>query len=111
MLVNLDISRDTITPADQEVMLDPVIHYQHPPASYLEGPRQVFFGGRLCLERDLVSRHLVRVDRLPLPGDRVIFVNTAAYQMDLSATTAALHPVPPKVVAHERSGRFMLESD
>lgn len=110
-LVNLDISRDTITPADQEVMLDPVVGYRGAPAEY-GGPARVFFAGHLCLENDLVSRHLVELPRLPLPGDRVVFVNTAAYQMDLSAASALLHPLPRKVVAvEERPGRFALTPD
>lgn len=110
-LVNLDIARDTITPADQEVMLDPVVIRRHPEAAYAPGPCAVFLAGHLCLERDLVARHLVHLDRLPLPGDLVVFVNTAAYQMDLSASTALMHPTPPKVVAHETGTGYELEAD
>jgi diaminopimelate decarboxylase len=109
-VVNLDISRDTITPADQEVMLDPIVGYRGAPAEY-GGPAGVFFAGRLCLENDLVSRHLVELPRLPRPGDRVVFVNTAAYQMDLSAAAALLHPLPRKIVVTEHEGRFVLAAD
>lgn len=110
-VVNLDIGRDTVTPADQEVMLDPVIVYRRPPEEYTTCPDGLLFGGRLCLERDLVSRHLIYPERLPLPGDRVVFVNTAAYHMDLSATTALMHPLPPKIVATETTLGFSLEPD
>lgn len=110
MMVNLDIARDTITPADQEVMLDPVICYRRRAEEY-GGPCGVFFGGQLCLERDFVTRRQVWLERLPLPGDQVVFVNTAAYQMDLSATSALMHPLPPKVVAHEHRNGFTVELD
>ncbi|NUS42548.1 MAG: decarboxylase [Mycobacteriaceae bacterium] len=110
-VVNLDIGRDSITPVDQEVMLDPVVLHRHADAAYRPCPAGVFLGGRLCLERDLIARHRLFPDRLPLPGDRVVFVNTAAYQMDLSAAAASGHPTVPKIVAAESSGRFILEPD
>jgi diaminopimelate decarboxylase len=103
-LVSLDLSRDMVTPADQEVMLDPVMIYRG--AGYPDTPAGVFLAGQLCLERDMISNHLVRLPRLPQPGDLVIFVNTAAYQMDLSAAEALMHPRPPKVVAVPRPGGF-----
>lgn len=108
-LVQLDLSRDMVTPADQEVMLDPVIIPRRPdqPAQ----PCEVFLAGHLCLERDMISNHLVRLPQLPEPGDLVAFVNTAAYQMDLSAAGALLHPRPPKVAAVCRDGVFLWHRD
>jgi diaminopimelate decarboxylase len=108
-LVNLDLSRDTITPADQEVMLDPILLHRGPAES--AGPAQVFLGGHLCLERDMVARHLVTLPREPLPGDLLVFANTAAYQMDLSAAPALRHPLPRKIVVTEQDGEFALELD
>jgi diaminopimelate decarboxylase len=95
-MATLDISRDTITPVDQEVLLDPLLL----PQTSGE-PAAVFLAGRLCLERDMVTRRKVFFDRMPRPGDRLAFVNTAAYQMDLSAAAALGHPLPPKIVAIE----------
>lgn len=109
LLVNLDLSRDTITPADQEVLLDPVVVYRG--AGHDGTPCGVFLAGNLCLERDMISNHLVRLPKLPLPGDLVVFVNTAAYQMDLSATEALMHPRPPKVAAARRGGVFQFVRD
>jgi hypothetical protein len=97
LLVNLDLSRDKICPAGQEVMLDPVLIYRSAPRSGLAdphaGPGQragLFLGGNLCLERDMIFNHLTFVERLPVPGDIVAFINTAAYQMDLSASGALM---------------------
>ena len=106
-LVVLDLSRNQITPADQEVMLDPVLvdGRGDPPA---EG---VFLAGRLCLESDLVSRRKVFLDAEPRSGDLLAFVNTAAYQMDLSASSAGGHPPPRKVAAVLDGDRFTFAAD
>ena len=110
-LVNLDISRDAITPADQEVMLDPVVIFRRPPAVYRDKPGGVFLAGHLCLERDMVFNHKLFLDRLPQPGDRVIFTNTAAYQMDLSAAKPLMHNALKKVVAVRDGDTFVVNDD
>ncbi|MER7604785.1 alanine racemase [Nocardioides sp. NPDC127503] len=106
-LVVLDLSRNQITPADQEVLLDPVLvdGRGEPPA---EG---VFLAGRLCLESDLISRRKVFLESEPSSGDVLAFVNTAAYQMDLSASSAGGHPPPPKVAAVWDGERFAFVAD
>ncbi|MFI2229538.1 decarboxylase [Nocardia testacea] len=110
VLVHLDISRDTVTPADQEVMADPLllpgegIAPDGPPAG-------VFLAGRLCLERDLVTAHTVWLPWLPRPGDLIVFPNTAGYHMDLSAAAAAMHPSAEKVVVTGHGGRFLTTPD
>ncbi|WP_024805204.1 alanine racemase [Nocardia sp. BMG51109] len=108
VLVNLDLSRDTVTPADQEVMVDPIVlpaTGSAEPAT-ATGSVGVFFAGRLCLERDLITNHKVWLDALPRPGDLVVFPNTAAYHSDLSAAAASLHPLPPKLAVTHRDGIF-----
>ncbi|MFI6865865.1 alanine racemase [Nocardia sp. NPDC050406] len=107
-LVNLDVSRDTVTPADQEVMVDPVLL---PAARGDEQPVGVFLAGRLCLERDLVTNHKVWLPRRPVPGDVVVFPNTAAYHMDLSAATASMHPRVPKLAVTQGPDGFQVCRD
>jgi len=115
VLVNLDISRDKICPADQEVMLDPVLIYRPPagpPSRDPAGARPgVFFAGNLCLERDMITNHLMFVPRLPEPGDIVAFVNTAAYQMDLSASAALMQRQPAKAVVRSTAAGFAAHAD
>ncbi|MEU4596402.1 decarboxylase [Nocardia sp. NPDC023988] len=106
-LVHLDLSRDTVTAADQEVLIDPLVLSE----SGESAPAGVFFAGHLCLERDLVTQRQVRVPRIPVPGDPVVFPNTGAYHMDLSAANAAMHPTPPKVAVLHRDSRFELSGD
>jgi diaminopimelate decarboxylase len=110
-LVNLDISRDRICPADQEVMLDPVLVHNGAPRDYVDRPVGVYFGGTLCLERDMVYAHKTWLEKLPLPGDLAVFVNTAAYQMDLSASEALMHPKAPKIVVVQTSGDFRVRAE
>ncbi|MGW4364292.1 decarboxylase [Nocardia takedensis] len=109
VLVALDLSRDAVTPADQEVMVDPIVLARDGADAY-GTPVGVYFTGHLCLERDMITNHLVRLARLPRPGDLVVFPNTAAYHMDLSAARACLHPPIPKV-AVVLADRFLLCPD
>jgi diaminopimelate decarboxylase len=118
LLVNLDLSRDKICPAGQEVMLDPVLIYRSAPdpaperREHRDGPcRGVFLGGNLCLERDMIFNHLTFVERLPRPGDIVAFVNTAAYQMDLSASEALMQRRAAKVAVTSSDRGFVVYAD
>jgi diaminopimelate decarboxylase len=125
VLVNLDISRDKICPADQEVMLDPILIYRSADGERVDGESAdgepaggqhrhkagVFFAGNLCLERDMIFNHLTFVDRLPEPGDIVVFVNTAGYQMDLSASAALMQRQPGKAVVVSEGGGFAAHAD
>ncbi|MBF6255895.1 Y4yA family PLP-dependent enzyme [Nocardia farcinica] len=109
MLVTLDLSRDTVTPADQEVMVDPLVL---PGARRDDGPAVgVYFAGRLCLERDLITTRQVFLPGLPAPGDVVVFPNTAAYHMDLSASTAARWAPPRRWVVESTEAGFAARPD
>ncbi|QLY28509.1 decarboxylase [Nocardia huaxiensis] len=112
LLVHLDVSRDTVTPADQEVMVDPLLvsSTEHGPSD--SGAAGVFLAGRLCLERDLVTNHKVWLPHRPRSGDMIVFPNTGAYHMDLSAATASMHPLPPKLAVFRCSdGEFQVCRD
>ena len=118
---DLDLSRDKICPAGQEVMLDPVLIYRSAPEAGPDGPgdpavgpgqpQGVFLGGNLCLERDMIFNHLTFVERLPEPGDIVAFVNTAAYQMDLSASEALMQRRAAKVAVESSDRGFVAHAD
>ncbi|MBH0779173.1 type III PLP-dependent enzyme domain-containing protein [Nocardia bovistercoris] len=109
IVVAVDLSRDSVTPADQEVMVDPLVLSNTRQGG--RGPVGVYFAGRLCLERDMITNHKVWLEWMPRPGDLVVFPNTAAYHMDLSASSASMHPLPPKVAVTHRDGRFVAVPD
>ncbi|WP_280422163.1 decarboxylase [Nocardia carnea] len=110
VLVHLDLSRDSVTPADQEVMADPLLLPGRPPAPPGD-PVGVYLAGRLCLERDLITAHKIWLPWRPRPGDLVVFPNTAAYHSDLSAATAAMHAPANKVAIEFREGTFRATAD
>ncbi|MBF6137502.1 decarboxylase [Nocardia otitidiscaviarum] len=112
-LVNLDVSRDTVTPADQEVMVDPMLLPGSgvPDIDPGDAPVGVFLAGRLCLERDLITNHKVWLPWRPRPGDVIVFPNTGAYHMDLSAANASMHPRPPKLAVAQRGDGFRVCRD
>ncbi|HMY04055.1 MAG TPA: hypothetical protein PKA48_11890, partial [Candidatus Obscuribacter sp.] len=114
-IVCLNMKRQDISFLDQEIFVDPIIIEKHDE----EGARQteqdsqgkeepigVYFAGNLCLESDLVHRHMTYLDKLPSPGDLVVFVNSSGYFMDFSASTSIMQPVAEKVAVMERDGKF-----
>ncbi|MEU7764932.1 alanine racemase [Nocardia sp. NPDC049190] len=122
VLVNVDLSRDSVTPADQEVMVDPIVlpRVVRQAASAGSDPAQgstesepvgVYFAGQLCLERDLITNHKVWLPAPPRPGDPIVFPNTAAYHMDLSAASASMHPPPGKLAVTYDAGAFQVIRD
>ncbi|WP_454198798.1 decarboxylase [Nocardia sp. Marseille-Q1738] len=114
VLVHVDLSRDSVTPADQEVMVDPILlptDAAARTADFRPGPVGVYFAGRLCLERDLITNHKVWLRAEPRPGDAVVFPNTAAYHMDLSAATASMHPLPAKLAVTRHADSFQIVPD
>lgn len=111
LLAHLDLGRDTVTPADQEVMVDPLLLPGPGLSAPALEPTPVFLAGRLCLERDLVTTRTVWLPWLPRPGDLVVFPNTAGYNMDLSAASAAMHRTPDKVAIEFHDGDFRSTPD
>jgi len=114
-IICLNMKRQDISFLDQEIFVDPVIIEKDPEANIpeLEAPVGVYFAGNLCLESDLIYRHLTYVKKLPKAGDLVVFVNSAGYFMDFSASTSIMHPIAKKVAVMEREGEFtwMLDSE
>ncbi|MGQ4618529.1 decarboxylase [Nocardia sp. R7R-8] len=113
VLVHVDLSRDSVTPADQEVLVDSILlpRADATVGDGATGPVGVYLAGRLCLERDLITNHKVWLPARPRPGDAVVFPNTAAYHMDLSAATASMHPLPAKLAVTRGPDGFRVVPD
>lgn len=105
-LVSLRMKRQDISFLDQEIFVDPVIIYQQEPAGAADEPVAVYFSGNLCLESDLIYRHKTYLRALPKPGDLVVFLNTAGYFMDFSASESIMQPVAKKVALSQRGSQF-----
>lgn len=110
-LVLLNMKRQDLAFLDQEVFVDPVVIYRTQPDATTPHTVPVFFAGDLCLESDLICRHLTFLSKLPEPGDLVAFLNTAGYFMDFSACSAIMQPVARKVAVCEDVERFVWIAD
>lgn len=104
LLVNLSMKRQDLAFLDQEIFVDPiVVHRKEPPR---QQPVEVFFAGNLCLESDLIYRHKTFLSNCPSKNDAVVFINTAGYFMDFSASEAIMNPVARKVAIKQHNEKL-----
>ncbi|BBH67359.1 diaminopimelate decarboxylase [Actinoplanes sp. OR16] len=90
------------------VLMDPVLV----PRNGAKGPAAgVFLLGNLCLESDLITRRRVFLPSRPEPGDLLVFVNTAGYLMDFTATEALRQPAARTVAVHHAGGTWQWRLD
>jgi diaminopimelate decarboxylase len=69
-----------------------------------EPPFAACVAGASCLECDLLSWRKVVLPMRPRPGDLLVYVNTAGYQMDSNESPFHDLPLPPKIVVERRAG-------
>lgn len=105
-IVCLNMKRQDVSFLDQEVFVDPVVIYQNENSQAAPGSCPVYFAGNLCLESDLIYRHLTYLPKLPEPGDLVAFINTSGYFMDFSATNSIMQPIARKVAICQKNGKY-----
>lgn len=110
LMVCLNMKRQDICFLDQEIFVDPVLLYQNPPGDD-DTPVPAYFAGNLCLESDLIFRHLTFLPAAPQPGDLVVFANTAGYFMDFSASPAIMQPTAAKVAVYKDNDIFSWSLD
>lgn len=79
--VVVDMNRSNINAIDMELMSDPLLISRDKVAS---GNFPAFIAGNLCLHSDLIYRHKTFFPHKPQRGDLLIFVNTAAYNMNFA---------------------------
>lgn len=83
-----------------EFVPDPVLLPQRPGTPYAAS-----VGGASCLESDMLTWRRIVFDRRPEPGDRLVYLNTAGYQMDSNESPFHDLPLPPKIVLHDGDAR------
>lgn len=108
-LVALNMKRQDLAFLDQEIFVDP-LHFTSngaaksqasasgpestsgPGSTSVAAPErcEVYLTGNLCLESDLIFRRKLALAAEPQPGDILVFINTAAYMMDFSATNSIM---------------------
>jgi len=102
-LVGLDANRSSLAIPDRELFLDPVVL---PAAAGTGGAVGVHLVGNLCHPADILSRHLVRLEAMPVAGDVLAFPNTAAYVMDFTESSTLLQRTAAKVAVARRGDRW-----
>lgn len=68
-------------------------------------------GGNTCMEMDMVTWRKLGFKHVPKPGDILVYVNTAGYQMDTNETEFHLLLIPEKVAAYQVEGRWRWKRD
>jgi diaminopimelate decarboxylase len=91
-LISLEMNFTQMRSSNPDILVDPFVLYQHPPA-HTHQEVDVFFTGAYCLESDLILKHRVALPGLPDVGDLVVFVNTAGYFCHFYESEAHLFPL------------------
>jgi len=68
------------------------------PAGDRPQPYAACVAGATCLDSDMVSWRKLRLPRRPVPGDLLVYLNTAGYQMDSNESPFHDLPLPHKAV-------------
>jgi diaminopimelate decarboxylase len=105
-IVCLNMKRQDISFLDQEIFIDPLVISKSNTTNNGKESHPVYFAGNLCLESDLIYRHLTYLPSMPEEGDLVVFINTSGYFMDFSATNSIMQPIAKKIAVCEREGKY-----
>ncbi len=94
-----------------DFLLDPLHLAQPATVAKQRTAGQYYIGGNLCLENDMLATRAIRLSRPPARGDRLVYVNTAGYQMDSNESEFACIPIPKKIVATKHTSTWRIISD
>jgi diaminopimelate decarboxylase len=104
LLIGLDMNKTNLNSHEQEMMVDPIIITKSKKVN--EEKRGIYFVGNLCLESDFIYKHKTFPQYLPEAGDLVIFVNTAAYNMDFFESNTLQQRIARKIAVTKRASGF-----
>ena len=108
ILVGLSMKKTDVVFEDQEIFVDPIILYkdENTETKHKDDKIGVFFVGNLCLETDFIYKHKIFINKIPAPGDIVIFVNTAGYFMDFSSSDTIKQRIATKLAVIQKENGF-----
>lgn len=67
--------------------------------------------GNLCLEQDMITWRKIRFDYIPKRGDRLVYFNTAGYQMDSNESEFHKIPLVHKMIVKKSKSGYIIEED
>lgn len=126
LLVGLEMNRTQLMSSSADFLLDPILVSNNRLSSDQpaddrdeENPIQAqpvgaYLVGAYCLEQDIVLKRKMMLDRVPLVGDLVCFINTAGYMMHFFESEAHLFELATNLIAHPvegQRGRYRYERD
>ena len=94
-LIVLDGNLFSLSTKMVDVIADPILISR---GTTEKRPLTAYLVGNLCREDDFLMKRAVTFDRVPQPGDVLVFANTAAYASDFEETSSILQPKGKKVV-------------
>ncbi|AVR97150.1 Y4yA family PLP-dependent enzyme [Pseudoduganella armeniaca] len=83
-----------------EFLVDPLLLPSDPQRASEGAPFAAYIAGHSCLDDDVITNRILNFDRRPMPGDLLVYANTAGYQMDLLENEFHRHPMPRRIVVH-----------
>lgn len=92
-----------------EYCVDP-IHMQQNPDIHTPAI-EAAVGGNTCLEIDMLSWRKIGFTNTPKAGDLLVYANTAGYQMDSNESSFHQLPIPEKIAAFRKGGRWRWKKD
>jgi diaminopimelate decarboxylase len=100
---------------NSEYLPDPLLVTADPPRAAQPTDDRGFLAsvaGSTCLESDMLTWRKIRFPRVVEPGDRLVYLNTAGYQMDSNESPFHDVALPLKVVldVEDQSVRWRLDS-
>lgn len=84
---------------NSEYLVDPIFIPAERNIPSEKNETHAYIAGHSCLGEDVITNRILTFSREPQPGDLLVFVNTAGYQMDLLENEFHRHPMPRKIVA------------
>ncbi|WP_044874393.1 Y4yA family PLP-dependent enzyme [Pseudomonas sp. LFM046] len=84
---------------NSEFLIDPIHISATCTDSTRCAPTQAYIAGHSCLDDDVITNRLINFSVTPKPGDLLVYVNTAGYQMDLLENEFHRHPLPTRLTA------------
>ncbi|MFW0755166.1 Y4yA family PLP-dependent enzyme [Pseudomonas sp. H11T01] len=82
-----------------EFLIDPILISTQPDEAPTGITSPAYLAGHSCLDDDVITHRLINFSVTPKPGDLLVYVNTAGYQMDLLENEFHRHPLPRRMMA------------
>jgi len=74
-------------------------------------PIKAAVAGNTCLEIDMLSWRKIGFKNMPRAGDILVYANTAGYQMDSNESSFHHLPIPEKIAAFKKEGKWKWKKD